>query len=106
MGQLVQLLLRKDPAGLVRVGSDGVYREKQDPGTVEVPLFPKQLHEKDLLSICCAEQSEPIPIVYHILEYKKPNNVEKYKKFPGKFRWEEDHRLQEVKKEDALCSWL
>lgn len=30
-----------------------------------------------------------IPIVYHILEYKKPNDVESQKKFPGKFYGQE-----------------
>ena len=48
------------------------------------PFFPKQLHEKDLLNIYCAGRTDPMLIVYHILEYKKPNNVEAHKKFPGK----------------------
>ena len=45
-GQLLQLVLGKDPPGLIRVGSDGVHGEKQHPVAVQHPLFAQQLHNK------------------------------------------------------------
>ena len=44
--QLLQLMLGKDSAGLIWIGGNRVYGEKEHSGAVQHPLFSQQLHRK------------------------------------------------------------